>query len=117
MKGEHWSEVRLQEGAFASVVRLHTEAENGIHLSRLKGMSPTPASTQTIHIHIQTDRGSTGAGKRKQKQSRKSGERNHPDQRTRQELSLQEWDEIKGEGIWQRLMEKTSARKTVGQKA
>lgn len=60
---------------------------------------------------------STGAGKRKQKQSRKSGERNHPDQRTRQELSLQEWDEIKGEGIWQRLMEKTSARKTVGQKA
>lgn len=67
MKGEHWSEVRLQEGAFASVVRLHTEAENGIHLSRLKGMSPTPASTQTIHIHIQTDRGLHRGRKKKAK--------------------------------------------------
>lgn len=50
------------------------------------------------------------------KQSRKSGERNHPDQRTGLELSQQEWDEIKGEGIWQRPMENISVKKTVGQK-
>lgn len=50
------------------------------------------------------------------KQSRKSGERNHPDQRTGLELSQQEWDEIKGEGIWQKPMENISVKKTVGQK-
>lgn len=32
-----------------SGARLHTEAENGIHLSMLKDMSPTPAITQTMH--------------------------------------------------------------------
>lgn len=101
-----------------SGARLHTEAENGTSLSMLKDMSPTPAITQTICIHIQTDRGLQRGRQKKAKQSRKSGERNHPDQRTGLELSQQEWDEIKGEGegIWQRLMENTSVKKTVGKK-
>lgn len=101
-----------------SGARLHTEAENGTSPSMLKDMSPTPAITQTICIHIQTDRGLQRGRQKKAKQSRKSGERNHPDQRTGLELSQQEWDEIKGEGegIWQRPMENTSAKKTVGKK-
>lgn len=103
---------------FGSGVRLLTEAENGTHLSMLKDKSPTPAITQTICMHIQTDKGLQRGRQKKAKQSRKSGERNHPDQRTGLELSQQERDEIKGEGegIWQRFMENTSARKTVGQK-
>lgn len=110
------TEVRLREGAFVSGVRLHTEAENGTNLSMLKDMSPTPAIIQTICIHIQTDRRLQRGRQKKAKQSGKSGERNHPDQRTGLELSQQEWDEIKGEGIWPRSMENTSASKTVGKK-
>lgn len=78
----------------------------------LRDMSPTPAVTQTMCIHIQMD-GGIPEGQRKAKQSRKSGERNHPDQRTGPELSQQEWEETREQGdtIWQRLMKNTSARK------
>lgn len=84
----------------------------------LRDKSPTPAVTQTICIHIQTDRGLRRGRQRKAKQSRKSGERNHPDQKTGLELSQQEWDKIREEGetIWQRPTENTSARKRVRKK-
>lgn len=62
-EGEHCSEVRLQEGAFASGARLHAEAENGIHLSKLKDMSPTPAITQTMHSHSNRQGTSEGQAK------------------------------------------------------
>lgn len=111
MQAEHWSEARLfLEGVFVSGARLHTRAESRNPTSpcvERRDMSPTPAVTQTICIHIQTDGGLQRGKQRKAKQSRKSGERNHPDQRTGLELSQQEWDEIreKGEAIWQRPAE------------
>lgn len=67
-------------------------------------------------IHIQTDKGLQRGRQKKANQSRKSGERNHPGQKTGLELCQQEWEEIKAERIWQRPMENISARKTVGQK-
>lgn len=84
----------------------------------LRDMSSTPAVTQTICIHIQTDGGLQKGRQKKAKQSRKSGERNHPDRRSGLELSQQEWDKTrdKRETIWKRLTENTSARKKVEKK-
>lgn len=121
MQAEHWSETGLfLEGVFVSGAGevSHRSWEQGPIFPMLRDMSPTPAVTQTICIHIQTGGGLQRGRQRKAKQSRKSGERNHPDQRTGLELSQQEWDEIgeKGETIWQRPTENTSARKRVGKK-